>query len=196
MSRAGGVSCIRPTSGSSVPKLSRSVPSSANAVEKPRSAAKLVPMLAATTPRPTSAKKARRSRWNMLGTPARRGNTARVLATLAANSGSEFVVWITQRRYMRQSRAGPGTAGFECDSRRTMGLSSATYVTFSIEVTSLIGDRPMVHGGPPLDTLSGEFYLRFDPTLSFNGCSRLCVQGGEVICTAIRVDRDPAAAAA
>src|SRR5262249_17814934 len=134
-------------------KLSRSVPSSAKAVEKPRSAARLVPMLAATTPRPTSAKKARRSRWNMLGTPARRGSTARVLATWAANSGLKFVVWITQRRYsLARVREQPV---FECDSRRTMGLSSATYVTFSIEVTSLIGGTGPWYtvGHPPRHTL-------------------------------------------
>src|SRR5262249_18330914 len=72
-----GVSCMRPTSGSRSPNVSRSAPSAAEADTRPSSKASAGPTLASSMPLPTSARNSGRLRSDMVGLPGGTGSGGR-----------------------------------------------------------------------------------------------------------------------
>src|SRR5262249_43811000 len=114
---------MRLTSGSRLPKVMRSLPCNANAEEKPMSAAKLEPMLATTTPVPTSFKKSRLVRWFMV--MLLRGEE---FATGILARRSKRLVWgaiiITTVRYRSRTAVWPETGGQALETQRLDVLRS------------------------------------------------------------------------
>src|SRR5262249_50031531 len=89
-------SCMRPTSGSRSPNVSRSAPSAAEADARPSSKASAGPTLATSMPLPTSARNSRRLRCDMVLLPWGTGSRGRRSPAPVVEEVDRTVILATQ----------------------------------------------------------------------------------------------------